>query len=155
MRFVGKSLGRSFFFSPLGCWVVIFQPLHILCSQEWTLPSVAACQHSRSSGLGSIWDFWIRDAQLVLGISKGQGPRPLHGHRGQRNEGAGPPHLFHSPPQAGRLQTCTVSGLTPSHGPRALELFLHTTCRCWMPSPQVAEHCRRAGEPRAIMPGAK
>lgn len=48
------------------------------------------------------------------------------------------------PPQAGRLQTWTVSGLSPSHCPRLLALVLHTTCRCWMPSPQVAEHWDQA-----------
>lgn len=52
-----------------------------------------------------------------------------------------PPILSGSPPQAGRLQTWTVSGLSPSHCPRLLALVRHTTCRCWMPSPQVAEHC--------------
>lgn len=52
------------------------------------------------------------------------------------------PILSSSPPQGGRLQTWTVSGFSPSHCPRLLALVRHTTCRCWMPSPQVAEHCR-------------
>lgn len=58
-------------------------------------------------------------------------------------QGTGPglPIPSGSPPQVGRLQTWTVSGLSPSQCPRLLALVLHTTCRCWMPSPQVAEHC--------------
>lgn len=52
-----------------------------------------------------------------------------------------PPFPSGLPPQAGRLQTWMVSGLSPSHCRRLLALVRHTTCRCWMPSPQVAEHC--------------
>lgn len=96
--------------------------------------------------------FWIRDAQPVFGISKGQEPCCCMVTVRGMNGWASDPGC--SPPQAGWLQIRTVSGLTPSHGPRALELFLHTTCRCWMPFPQVAEHCGR-GKPKARMPGAE
>lgn len=45
-----------------------------------------------------------------------------------------------SPGQRATWQPWMASGLSPSQ--RApLSLPLHTTCRCWTPSPQVAEHC--------------
>lgn len=46
-----------------------------------------------------------------------------------------------SPGHAATLQTWTVSGFSPSHCPMLLSLALHTTWRCWMPSPQLTEHC--------------
>lgn len=39
--------------------------------------------------------------------------------------------------------------MSPSHCPRLLALVRHTTCRCWMPSPQVAEHCHGRVKTRA------
>lgn len=45
-----------------------------------------------------------------------------------------------SPGQRAMWQPWMASGLSPSQ--RApLSLPLHTTCRCWTPSPQVTEHC--------------
>lgn len=47
-----------------------------------------------------------------------------------------------SPGQRAMWQPWMASGLSPSQ--RApLSLPLHTTCRCWTPSPQVTEHCTR------------
>lgn len=48
--------------------------------------------------------------------------------------------LLLSPGQRATWQPWTVSGLSPSQRP-PLSLPLHTTCRCWTPSPQLAEHC--------------
>lgn len=44
------------------------------------------------------------------------------------------------PGQRWRLQMRIVSGLSSSQSPGVLSLALQTTCRCWIPSPQVTEH---------------
>lgn len=97
-------------------------------------------------------EFWRfpgrgREEALVLGGTSGPGSQSgWASGLGQRSWPT--PILPGSPPQAGRLQAWIVSGLAPSHCPRLLALVRHTTCRCWMPSPQVTEHCHggRAGQ---------
>lgn len=58
----------------LANWVLIFRSHHILCSQEWNRPSVAACEHSRSSGLGSIWDSGLGMPNLSLEFQRARRP---------------------------------------------------------------------------------
>lgn len=50
-------------------------------------------------------------------------------------------NMWISPGHELSLQMRTVSGFSPSHSPTVLSLALQTTCRCWIPSPQVTEHC--------------
>lgn len=97
-----------------------------LTVEFWGLPV------NRSSS-SRVWRFSAARIQAGRGL----GWRP-------RSWACLPPALSGSPLQAGRLQTWMVSGLSPSHCPTLLALVRHTTCRCWMPSPQVAEHCHDA-----------
>lgn len=46
--------------------VSVFETVVHHMRSGWNLPLVALCQHSKSSGFGSILDFDIRCAQLVL-----------------------------------------------------------------------------------------
>lgn len=64
MRFVYENVRvlKGLFLSSrmLANWVVILRSQPILCSPEWNLPpSMAACEHLRSSGLESILDFGL------------------------------------------------------------------------------------------------
>lgn len=90
------------------------------------------------------------EAPLIRGVARGPGYRLgwASGLEELGLPGFPYPILSGSPLQAGRLQAWMVSGLSPSHCPRLLALVRHTTCRCWMPSPQVAEHCQEPGRAR-------
>lgn len=51
-----------------------------------------------------------------------------------------------SPGHGFSLQMVMVSGFSPSHSAAVLSLALQTTCLCWIPSPQLTEHCRGVKE---------
>lgn len=87
-------------------------------------------------------EFWRFSVRGKSSSSIWAGKPAKLGLRSRPEELGWTPNLPGSPPQAGRLQTWTVSGLSPSHCPRLLALARHTTCRSWTPSPQVTEHCR-------------